>query len=131
VLSWCIPPYIDRGRLQNVQRFFNTSHAKTRQVMEKAFALLFGRFRRLRDLDMNRIDLIPGTIIAWCVLHNICLMSADEFIEYIVEGQPQVVNDDPVDEAVIPVENARMLQNLGADRRNQLTAQIYHRQHRD
>jgi hypothetical protein len=36
-----------------------------------------------------------------------------------------------VDEAVIPVENARMLQNLGADRRNQLTAQIYHRQHRD
>lgn len=48
VLAWCIPPYIDRGNLLNVQRNFNRAHAKARQVIERAFALLFGRLRRLR-----------------------------------------------------------------------------------
>lgn len=67
LFPWLIPPYIDRGRLQNIHRVFNTVQAKTRQVIERAFALFFGRFRRLRDLDMNRVDLIHPTIIAACV----------------------------------------------------------------
>lgn len=74
VLEWCIPPFIERRLLQNFELFFNTQHAKTRQCIERTFALYFGRFRRLKDLDMNRVDWISATIIACCVLHNICLM---------------------------------------------------------
>jgi len=65
--KWCISPYIDRGHLTRRQKNFNIAHAQTRQVIERCFALLFGRFRRLKYLDMNRLDLIPATIIACCV----------------------------------------------------------------
>lgn len=41
--NWCISPYIDRGNLNARQRNFNK--AKTRQVIERAFSLLFGRFQ--------------------------------------------------------------------------------------
>ena len=35
---------------------------------------------------MNRSDLIPHTIIAACVLHNLCLLDADSIDEYVQEG---------------------------------------------
>jgi len=54
VLLWLIPPYIDRGNLNAVHRRFNEALAKSRQVIERSFALLKGRFRRLKYLDMNR-----------------------------------------------------------------------------
>lgn len=73
ILSWCIPPIINRGRHTEAEIFFNYIHAATRQVIERAFALLFGRFRRLKYLDMNRNDLIAPTVLAACVLHNLCL----------------------------------------------------------
>lgn len=56
IMPWCIPPYIDRGNLTPAERNFNKAHAKTRQIIERTFALLFGRLRRLRYLDMNRND---------------------------------------------------------------------------
>lgn len=91
---WCIPPFIDRGNLTNVEVTFNNAHARTRQVIERAFALLFGRFRRLRYLDMNRVDLIAPTVIAACVLHNICLRNDDDFIgDYIQEGNHFNINE--------------------------------------
>lgn len=67
VLSWCIPPFIRRGELTQTQTNFNVKHAKTRQVVERAFALLFGRYRRLKYLDMNKTNLTPATILAICV----------------------------------------------------------------
>jgi hypothetical protein len=73
VLDWCIPPYIDRGNLTPAQRRFNTVHARHRATIERCWALLFGRYRRLKFLDMSRTDLIPSTVLACCVLHNICL----------------------------------------------------------
>jgi len=94
ILNWCIPPYIDRGNLTREQRYFNESVSKTRQTIERAFALLFGRFRRLKYLDMNRVDLIPATVIACCVLHNVCIDSGDDFLnEYVNEGMNDVQNE--------------------------------------
>lgn len=72
-LPWCIPPYMRHRTLTQEQIRFNTQHASVRVIVENSFALLFGRFRRLRDLDMNRIDWIPATIIACCIRHNICI----------------------------------------------------------
>lgn len=85
-LSWCIPPYIERRHFTANHRKFNMILAQTRQIIERTFALLFGRFRRLKYLDMNKTELVPCTIIACCVLHNLCLMCEtddlrDEFEE--------------------------------------------------
>ncbi|KAF5283955.1 hypothetical protein FQR65_LT13647 [Abscondita terminalis] len=83
---------------------------------------------RLCDLHMNRLEIIPATIIACCVLHKLCLMSGDELLDlYILEGQPYVLNDENVLEDVL-VENVRAVQNLGAARRDDLAAQIYQNQ---
>jgi len=73
-----------------IQKNFNYVHAQTRQVIEKAFALLKGRFRRLKFLDMNRDDMIPHVIIAFCVLHNICLSGIIDNVEDFIEGQESV-----------------------------------------
>lgn len=107
-LRWCIPPYIDRGNLQRRERNFNTQHAKTRQIIERAFALLFGRFRRLKYLDMSRVDLIPEVILACCVLHNVCLMFPDEMLQnYEVDGQAFVIEDDEHDNVVEAMDDIR------------------------
>lgn len=123
LLKWCIPPYIERRRLTDVQSNFNTVHAKTRQVIERSFALLFGRFRRLKYLDMNRTDLIPATVIACCVLHNVCLDYRDLLIDnYIREGEQlnDPGNDMVDDEVQFPLEVET--ENF----RNMLAAELYY-----
>lgn len=47
-------------------------------MIERAFAFLKGRFRRLKLLDMTRTKFISAVILAACVLNNICLMSDDD-----------------------------------------------------
>lgn len=83
--KWCIPPYIDNGALTNQNKKFNTIHAQIRQTVERSFALLFGRFRRLKHLQMKRQDLIPATVLAVCVLHNICLTYEDELNNFYID----------------------------------------------
>lgn len=47
-----------------------------------------GRFRSLLIvLDMERVDIIPDFILAYRVLHNICLLNKDELRQ---EGQEVV-----------------------------------------
>lgn len=76
-----------------VQNNFNHVLSQTRQTIERAFALLKGRFRRLKYLDMSRINLIPATILACCVLHNICLQNTDDIENYILEGRENNENE--------------------------------------
>lgn len=52
--------------------------SKCRSSIERAFGLLVGRFRRLKHLDMSRQDLMVQQIMAACVLHNICILYADD-----------------------------------------------------
>lgn len=121
VLTWCISPYIDRGQLIAViyfviysyifscridlkyfvissfqaQKNFNTVLSSKRSVIERAFALLKGRFRRLKFLDMNVDKMIPYVIIACTVLHNICLDGIDEndVEDFIQEGMEMEIEE--------------------------------------
>lgn len=70
------------------QKQFNTILSSKRSVIERTFALLKGRFRRLKFLDMNVDEVIPHVIIACTVLHNICLDGFDEndVEDFIQEG---------------------------------------------
>jgi hypothetical protein len=112
-VKFCIPPYIVRSNITSAERHFNTYLAKTRQVVERSFALLFGRFRRLRYLDMNRTDLIPHTIHAACVLHNLCL--ADEDFDSAFEGEDQSFMNSTAEGLVTTSALTEMPHNSSAD----------------
>ncbi|XP_066595453.1 uncharacterized protein [Prorops nasuta] len=90
VLTWCITPYINRGNLTDVKIKFNNELSKMRQVVERAFALLKGRFRRLKYLHMSIEYLIPHVILACCVLHNLCIEGSSDVSDvtnYLIDEQ--------------------------------------------
>ena len=95
-----------------------------RQVIEKAFALLKGRFRRLKYLHMSCAELIPYVILACCVLHNICLEDCpDDLDDFIDDGMEQNVNEDNENDVIhdrLPNDERGLL------RRDYLTALITH-----
>lgn len=127
ILTWCIPPFIDRNNLLEYQVMFNTAHAQTRQVIERSFALLFGRLRRLQYLDMNRTDLIPAVIIGCCVIHNICLERVDDLQQqYEQEGrefvQGEIQQGEPEQNMLIP---PLINRNRGINLREIIAREVY------
>ena len=88
--TWMIVPFRDNGNLTPQQRRFNFIHSSTRMVIERAFSLLKGRFRRLKYLDMSRIHEIPIVIIATCTLHNICLDSDDQYEDFMGDSEEEI-----------------------------------------
>lgn len=101
--------------------------SQKRQVIERAFALLKGRFRRFKFLDMSRLDLIPCFIIAACVLHNICLEGIDDNVEdFIEEGRDPCEEENYDDDR----ENEMYHENelTGEVKRNYLCRRIAERQ---
>ncbi|XP_071629513.1 uncharacterized protein [Temnothorax longispinosus] len=100
-LSWLIPLFINLGQLTQAQKTFNTALASMKQVIERSFSLLKGRWRRLKFLDMNSDDMIPFVILASCVLHNVCLDNGlEEYEDFIIEGHDNGDDDDDDDNFV-------------------------------
>lgn len=84
--SYLVPPYKDFGNLTAKQLKFNYLHSATRIVVENAFGLLKGRFRRLKFFESPNLGFITNCIVAACVLHNICIAENDYCdIEYLEE----------------------------------------------
>ncbi|KAJ8927674.1 hypothetical protein NQ314_019830 [Rhamnusium bicolor] len=77
------------GLLTDRQKVFNKVLAKTRAVIENAFALLKGRFRRLKFIETIRPDLLCLLIMSACILHNLCILHRDS-AEDIVRIEEQV-----------------------------------------
>lgn len=63
LLTWCVEPYINRGCLTEAQKHFNFNISRTRQTVKRSFAVVFGRFRRFKYLNMSRTDFIPSTVL--------------------------------------------------------------------
>ncbi|XP_067626833.1 putative nuclease HARBI1 isoform X2 [Eurosta solidaginis] len=76
--KWIVSPFKDYGNLNDAQRKFNEILSSTRMVVENAFGLLKGRFRRLL-MFTEQIDLkmITNIVVSVCVLHNICISFDD------------------------------------------------------
>lgn len=66
------------------QKKFNAAHSSTRVDIERSFGLLKGKLRKLKFLDMRKIESIPGVVVTCCVLHNFILMN-ESFDEDMVE----------------------------------------------
>lgn len=123
VLDWCQAPYIRRSVLNDAQELYNHYLSATRQVIERAFALLFGRFRRLKFLDMSKGANIPKTIIACCVLHNLGL-AEKTFEDFIKEGMSHAIDNSSAGD-----NNTRLdvSNNDGNQKRGEIAARL-HRQ---
>lgn len=74
---YMLVPYKDRGHLSPAETKYNKKHSQTRIIVECAFALLKGRFRRLKTV-VAKLENIPNIIVCACVLHNLCLDNDDE-----------------------------------------------------
>lgn len=83
--KWLLTPFRDNGQLDNSQRHYNFCLSSTRQVVERAFSHLKGRFRKLQLVDVQTIPTAVHIIISCCVLHNICILQEEELIDLFVE----------------------------------------------
>lgn len=77
--EWLLTPYRDNGHLTAQQRRFNIALSSKRQVIERAFGMLKGRFRRLKYINLKTVEEICKTVVAACILHNICIVENDGF----------------------------------------------------
>ena len=85
LMEHLMTPFKDNGHLSGAQKRFNFKLSSERCMIERAFALLKGRFRRLKFLKMWSMKETTESIIAACVLHNICLGSDAEWEEMAID----------------------------------------------
>lgn len=87
VRKWLLTPYRDNGHLTQQQKKFNHYLSVNRVVIERAFGLLKGRFRRLLYLDTIEIETAVDVIMTCCVMHNICLLNNDDITDFIEQDR--------------------------------------------
>eukprot|EP00102_Acyrthosiphon_pisum_P021552 XP_016658762.1 PREDICTED: uncharacterized protein LOC107883385 [Acyrthosiphon pisum] len=111
-------PYKATHILTEKEKSFNRRLSSTRVVIEQAFGLLLGRFRRLDILEAKSIELMSLTVTSACILHNLALQNND-FIE--------IDNDHNTDLTEFTEENNQdcsvslaINQRNGVDKRNNL-----------
>ncbi|XP_017469846.1 PREDICTED: uncharacterized protein LOC108361668 [Rhagoletis zephyria] len=104
--KWLVSPFKDYGILNESQRKFNEIHSSTRMVVENAFGLLKGRFRRLlRFTEQTDLKVITNIVVSACVLHNICisfddLCVIDELYEAIAFAQEEQQDESNLNETL-------------------------------
>ncbi|XP_066600049.1 putative nuclease HARBI1 [Prorops nasuta] len=69
-----LTPFRDSGNLAPQQIKYNVKHASIRSVIERAYGLLKGKWRRLKCLDVNSISMANNIVAAACVLHNFLII---------------------------------------------------------
>ena len=94
--NYMMTPYKDTGGFSPVQRNYNYIQSATRIVIERAFALLKGRFPRLKFLEFKNMTHLCEFILAICILHNFCidedLKFNDTIVDFLVEEEEEINN---------------------------------------
>lgn len=83
--SWCITPFEFNANMTLQQRRFNYALSRSRIVIEHAFRLLKGRWRRLLLIWKRDITEATDIILACCVLHNFCYLNGDKVIDEVAD----------------------------------------------
>ena len=91
--SWMAPTLKRTAQNTPAKRKYSTTMSKARVFIEQAFALLKGRWRRLKSVDAD-IELIPSFVVACCVLHNLCLLEGEDCPDFMQEGEEEEDNFD-------------------------------------
>lgn len=93
-------PYKDNGHLTYEQIRYNQRLSSIRSTIERAFGLLKGKFRKLKYLEMNNLDLINYAIASACILHNFILME---------EGNYNDIDDEEIDDEAVENEDVEII----------------------
>lgn len=93
--SYMMTPYKDMGHFTVEQRRYNYAQSVTRNVIERAFALLKGRFPRLKLVEIKDLNHLCSYILAMCTLHNFCLnedicLCEDNFVDFYVDSEEEI-----------------------------------------
>lgn len=70
-------PYPDRGVLTPEQRKFNKRFSSLRCPVECAFGMLKSQWRIVMKKIEQKTSTLTKTVVASCVLHNICIERGD------------------------------------------------------
>lgn len=84
--EWVLTPYRRVGMLSREQNNYDKLHSCTRVVIERAFGLLKGRFKRLQHVNVHDLKHVCDIIMACCVLHSICISEGDILPEFYDEN---------------------------------------------
>ena len=68
-------------------RRFTDEHVRGREPVERAFGVLKGRWRILNTEVDEEISRVKVTVMAYCVLHNICILQEDDTAIQPVENE--------------------------------------------
>lgn len=110
-LPWLVPPFQDNDTLTEEQKIFNTTHSSARSIIEHTFGLLKGRFMRLRGFTNINLKFVAESVIAACVLHNLCTQQNEDNFDMYVE---EFVKSDTFEDS-----------DLSADRRYVLYKEMF------
>ncbi|KAJ8046838.1 Protein ALP1-like [Holothuria leucospilota] len=88
--EWLMIPFKNFGQLTQEQKVYNEALSSTRCKIKRAFALLKGRFRKLKYMDVEILEDISLFIMASCILHNICLWREEDIHDMMEEGRNHV-----------------------------------------
>ena len=80
--TYLIVPYKDNGHLSRKEKLFNQRLSSSRVVIEQAYGHLYGRFRRLVDLQVFVTRNATTLIITAAILHNLCILQKDTSPDY-------------------------------------------------
>jgi len=96
LLPQLLVPYRDNGHLTATQTKYNKIHSETRSIVERAFARLKGKLRRLRGLECIRMNNSLVIIEAAFILHNFMIVhdseDGDDYESDADDGDNSLVN---------------------------------------
>ena len=94
LLPWLVGPYAQSPNLSHEQARFNRAVNKSRVVVERAFGSLKCRWRCLLKVLEESTEKVPRTVLACCILHNICTLRGDDLAEEYDAVAPDDNNGD-------------------------------------
>ncbi|GAB2220412.1 hypothetical protein Droror1_Dr00008062 [Drosera rotundifolia] len=119
LLSFLLTPFTRDGRGTPAQIAFDAALMRGRSSAVEAIGLLKGRWKILQNLNVG-INHAPQTIVACCVLHNLCQIAR--------EPEPELWKEPP-ESGLIPrmSENERPLYYYGENLRQALAEDLHQR----
>ncbi|KAJ4780766.1 nuclease [Rhynchospora pubera] len=103
-----------QNRYGSAEELYNHRHAQLRNVVEKAFGILKGRFRILRDMHKYKYHFQAKLVIAFCVLHN--FINRHQSVEVDFEEAASESDDSDDSDSDAPSTSANVSRGTDAQR---------------
>ena len=81
LLPWLLKPYNFGPALTRFEKLFNKKLSSARVTVERTFGILKVHRRCLLKRLDNHIENLSTDVITCCVLHNICQMNRDDYLD--------------------------------------------------